>query len=53
MRLHFDFAILKPFDKISFEDPFVKRVRLPKEDEEIADGASCRVSGWGKGETNF
>lgn len=49
VRLYFDFAILKPSDEISFDTPNVKRIRLPKQDETVEEGASCRVSGWGKG----
>lgn len=49
VRLYFDFAILKPSDEISFDTPNIKRIRLPKQDETVEEGASCRVSGWGKG----
>lgn len=49
VRLYYDFAILKTLDEISYDDPNVKRIRLPKQDEAVQEGESCRVSGWGKG----
>ena len=49
VRLYYDFAILKTLDEISYDDPNVKRIRLPKQDEAVEEGESCRVSGWGKG----
>lgn len=53
VRLYYDFALLKPSDEISFDDPNVKRIRLPKQDEAVEEETSCRVSGWGKGREFF
>ena len=50
MKLTHDFAILK-FSPIKF-DKLVQPIVLTEATENLPDGTECKVSGWGKMETN-
>jgi hypothetical protein len=47
IKLEYDFAILRTDKPIICDDKRVKRIPLPKPDEELPDDTECSVAGWG------
>lgn len=50
-KLSYDFAIMKLSEKIEFTED-CHPIRLPKENQKVADELKCTVSGWGMNEKN-